>query len=219
MAGRHDRERTQPGSRAGDDVVELGSGRLAILRWRPPAILSRRPPRIAVVLLGVGLVAGLAAGYAAGSKHAANGTPRSRPRAISQGVPLANGFPLSQVGPECAAQAGHALQLGLQVMNVSTTQLTLRQVEAVLPVGGLKAVAQTWQPCGELPASSGPPDNTLPAGASTWFTVTFKVLVKCPQPLPVEFTLAYSQRGRSATVHLPGFADLGDVPYESCPTA
>ena len=37
------------------------------------------------------------------------------------------------------------------------------------------------------------PDNAIPAGGSAWFTVTFKVLVKCPGPLPVQFTLGYDQ--------------------------
>ena len=61
------------------------------------------------------------------------------------------------------------------------------------------------------------PDNAIPAGGSAWFTVTFKVLVKCPGPLPVQFTLGYDQLGREATIRLPGFEDLGDVPYASCP--
>lgn len=53
----------------------------------------------------------------------------------------------------------------------------------------LKAISQAWGPYGELAVASDTPDYALPAGASTWFTVTFKVLVKCPEALPVQFTL------------------------------
>ena len=56
----------------------------------------------------------------------------------------------------------------------------------------------------------------LPAGESTWFTVTFRVLLRCPQPLPVEFTVHYDQQGRPGSSHLPGFSDLGQVPYRAC---
>ena len=57
---------------------------------------------------------------------------------------------------------------------------------------------------------------TLGPGASAWFTVTFQVLVGCPQPLPVHFTLDYDQSGRSAAMPLPSFPDLGQVSYGKC---
>jgi len=183
------------------------------LRWRPP--------RAAVVLGAAGLVVGLAAGYTVGTRHAGRspGPPaRSRAAASPAGSSVAaGGFPLSQSGPQCSAQAGRTLQLGLQVTNVSAAAVTLRRVEVVLPLRGLMVTAQAWGPCGELPAASETPGNVLPAGASTWFTVTFRVLVRCPQPLPVLFTLDYEQQGRAAAVRLPGFPDLSQVPYAGCP--
>ena len=197
---------------AGGDVLEMGSRRGPVLRWRPPSA--------ALVLAAVGLLAGLAAGYAAGVRHA--GKPISPPRpAASQTTPSfsAGGFPLSQTGPGCSAQIGHELQLGLQVTNLSVTRITLRQVEAVLPMGGLKATSQAWGTCGELPAPGEAPGHallTLGPGASAWFTVTFQVLVRCPQPLPVHFTLDYDQGGRSAAIPLPSFPDLGQVSYGTC---
>src|SRR6516164_7421287 len=106
---------TVPGgdrARAGDDVLEQGSRRRPVPRWRLP--------RAALVLGAVGLLAGLAAGYAAGVRHA--GKPPSAPRgAASQTAPsfTAGGFPLSQSGPGCSAQTGHELQLGLEVTNLS----------------------------------------------------------------------------------------------------
>ena len=198
---------------AGDDVLEMGSRRGPVLRWRPPMA--------ALVLAAMALLVGLAVGYAAGVRHA--GKPPASPRpAASQTTPpfAAGGFPLSQTGPGCSAQIGHELQLGLEVTNLSDTPITLRRVEVMLPIGGLKATSQAWGPCGELPAPGEAPGNALPLtlgpGASAWFTVTFQVLVGCPQPLPVHFTLDYDQSGRSAAIPLPGFPDLGQVSYGKC---
>ncbi len=193
---------------AGEDIVELGSARLPV-RWRPP---------LAVILAIAGLLVGLAGGYAAGAWHAGKAAPLSRSRAAApEAASMATGpLTLSQAGPQCSAHFGHELQLGLQVTNLSATGVTLRRVEAVLPLGGLKATAQAWGTCGELPAASETAGNTLPAGASTWFTVTFQVLVTCPGPLPVQFVVDYDQRGRPGTIQLPGFDDLGQVPYPGC---
>ena len=196
----------------GDDVLEMGSRRGPVLRRRPSA---------ALVLAAAALLAGVAVGYAAGVRHA--GKPPSPPRpAVSQSTLsfAAGGFPLSQTGPGCSAQIGHELQLGLEVTNLSDTPITLRRVEVMLPIGGLKATSQAWGPCGELPAPGEAPGNALPLtlgpGASAWFTVTFQVLVRCPQPLPVHFVLDYDQSGRSAAMPLPSFPDLGQVSYGKC---
>jgi hypothetical protein len=48
-------------------------------------------------------------------------------------------------------------------------------------------------------------------------TVTFQVLVKCPGPLPVQFTVGYDVGGQHAVATLPGFPDLSQVPYKGCP--
>jgi hypothetical protein len=219
MNGRDDTERPGPGfppgssrSSAGDDVVELGGRHLPILR--------RRPPPIAVMLAVAGLLAGLVAGYVAGIQHAGNSAappPRGRAATSPAMPPEADAFALTQADRQCSAQIGHVLQLGVQVTNTSGTPVMLRRVMVVLPLGGLQEISQAWGPCGELPTGSGIPDNAVPAGGSAWFTVTFKVLVECPGPLPVQFTLYYDQLGRETTVHLPGFDDLGQVPYGSCP--
>jgi hypothetical protein len=218
MSGRDDGGRLRPGSplprggpSAADDIIELGSRRIPVFRWRPP--------RAAVVVGAAALLAGLAVGYAAGILHARKGAPahsRAPAAALSAPATVAGSLPLSQSGPQCSAQIGHELQLGVQVTNLSAAAAVLRRVQVVLPLGGLKPVSQAWGPCGELPIASLGPDDTLPAGTSAWFTVTFQVLIKCPEPLPVQFTLDYDQRGRSAVVHLPGFADLGPVRYGRC---
>ena len=203
------------GSGAGDDVLEQGGRRRPLPRWWPPSV--------ALVLGAVALLAGLAAGYAAGARHAGGPAPPPSPsRATAPAAPFsAGGFPLSQSGPRCSVQTGRELQVGLQITNLSPTAVRLRRVEVVLPLGGLRVISQAWGPCGELQASGEAPGGILPPtlgrGATSWFTVTFQVLVRCPQPLPVQFTLDYDQQGRPAAIRLPGFPDLGQVPYSGCP--
>jgi len=204
------------GPGAGDDVLELGRQRRRVPRWRPPPA--------ALIPAAVALVAGLAAGYAAGARHpAAPATPPGPSRAApaAAAAPFsAGGFPLSQSGPQCSVQTGRALQVGLQITNLSPAALRLRRAEVVLPLGGLTVTTQTWGPCGQLPATGHPAGRVLPPalrpGASTWLTITFQVLVRCPQPLPVQFTLHYDQQGHPAAIRLPGFTDLGQVPYSGC---
>ncbi len=183
------------GSGAGDDVLELGGRRRLAPRWRPP--------RAGLVLGAAALLGGLAVGYAAGARHAGeHAAPPVASRAAAPAAPFsAGGFPLSQSGPQCSAQTGRELQVGLQITNLSLTAVRLRRVEVVLPLGGLRVIAQAWGPCGELPAAGEAPGGILPPtlgrGASSWFTVTFQVLVRCPQPLPVQFTLDYDQQGQA----------------------
>jgi hypothetical protein len=130
-----------------------------------------------------------------------------------------NGFPLSQDGPSCATQIGQELELGLEVRNVSATPLVLGRIGIILPIGGLTPVAQGWGTCGELPSAAVEPNTAVPAGGSAWFTVTFRVLVPCPGPLPVSFRLRYQMDDQQYTAQLPGFSDLGQVPYTGCPLA
>src|SRR6266545_1523242 len=195
------------GSGASDDVLELGGRRRPVPRWWPPLG--------ALVIGAVALLAGLAIGYAGGARHAGGHAAPPSPspsRAAALAAPFsAGGFPLSQSGPQCSVQTGRELQVGLQITNLSPAAVRLRRVAVVLPLGGLRVISQAWGPCGELPASREAPGNILPPtlrrGASSWLTVTFQVLVRCPQPLPVQFTLDYDQQSRLAAIRLPGFPD------------
>ena len=205
---------SQPGGRdpaAGADVLESGNWRRPARRWRPS--------QAAVVLGAAGLLAGLAAGYAIGARHAGNhpaASARSRGAARAAASPVVGDFPLVQAGPRCSAQTGRELQLGMQVTNTSATSVTLHRVDVLLPLGGLRPVSQTWGPCGELPSFSQAPGAVLPAGASTWFTVTLRVLVGCPGALPVQFRLRYDLDGRPGSSFVGGFSDLSQVPYDGC---
>jgi hypothetical protein len=176
-----------------------------------------RPPRIAVILGLAGLLAGLAAGYAVGAWHTrkpapASSAPSFNPQVV---VPVFVGAPLTQPGPACSIQNGHDLQLGVEVSNDSEAPLTILRIAPLLPLGGMKAIALTWGPCGELPGEPSE-DQTLTSGNSLWFTVTFQVLVACPGPLPVQFAIGYSQKGERAASTVPGFPDLSQVHYSGC---
>jgi hypothetical protein len=214
-----------PGSSpgAGDpaaDVVEQGGRNFPSLNWRPR--------RSAAILLAVGLIIGLAAGYAAGNRQAsgnaspptashgsASPVPAPTPRMnIDEVVPYDNGPALNQADGTCFAQSGRELQLGVQVTNGSAAEIRLGRIHTVLPLGGLRVISQQWAPCGAI----GVPQDPAPLGPgdSTWFSVTLKVLAGCPGPYPVQFTVDYSWAGVAATVRLPGFPDLGQVPYAGC---
>jgi hypothetical protein len=216
------------GDNAACDVVEQRGSRLPSPGWRPT--LNWRPgnwrpgnwrsPRGGAILLAVGLVAGLVVGYTAGDRQAPSGASAPRrpaPSSVSASPALsltAGGPALIQAIGTCAVQNGRELQLGVQVTNQSTADMTLSLVRPVLPLGGLKWISQQWAPCSTLPTGQDP--AVLTPGASTWFSVTFDVLVRCPGPLPVQFTVDYVQDGRSAATSLPGFPDLGQVPYTGC---
>ena len=171
------------------------------------------------MLVGVTLLAGLAAGYAAGDRQTSSSPrPPQRPAiSLSPAPPSIVAAPdLIESSGACATQTGRDLQLGVQITNLSAAGITLSRVEAVLPLGGLKAISQQWGPCGALPAAGDLVGNSLAPGASTWFTMTFKVLMKCPGPLPVQFTVDYASSGQPAAASLPGFPDLSQVSYTGC---
>ena len=212
------------------DVVEQGERRFfPSLHWRPP--------RGAAILLAVVLIAGLAAGYAAGYRQAprnasapptASANPVSPPPAQiaiqgtvipvdGTGTVLTGGLALTQDTGTCSVQSGRELQLGVQVTNGSTEPIGLGGFRTVLPLSGLKVVSQQWAPCGVIGAVQVP--ATLGPGDSAWLSVTVQVLVACPAPIPVQFVVGYTYAGGSATVNLPGFPDLGQVPYTGCRTS
>jgi hypothetical protein len=147
---------------------------------------------------------------------------------------------LAQTGGACSVQRGRELQLGVEVINLSDAPVTLGQVRPTLPLGGLRLVSQQWAPCGALSSSwqaadggmivfvksstgvvevgSGTPAGAavLPPNGTAWLSATFRVLVACPSPLPVQFSVSYQANGRTATAQLAGFPDLGQVAYTGC---
>jgi hypothetical protein len=179
----------------------------------------------AAALAAVTLVLGLAVGYAVGRNQAPSRPAAARAAAPSARAstapatspPPAFGLPdLGQSGQQCSEQIGRKLQLGVQVTNESARSVRLSSVRVIMPLTGLKETGQAWGTCGQLPGVPDPRATLVSAGGSAWFTVTFRVLERCPGALPVQFLLSYDRGGRASTVRLPGFVDLGHVPYSGC---
>jgi len=182
----------------------------------------------------VGLIIGLAAGYAAGhrqlprnarpptaSSDSANPRPPVPAPVLVTAAPvegvgaiIPGGPALNQGSDTCFALSGGKLQLGVQVTNGAAQAIGLGQIHTVLPLGGLRVISQRWAPCGALGTVRTP--VTLGPGDSTWFSVTVQVLDGCPGPLPVQFIVDYTWAREHAAVNLPGFPDLGRVPYPGC---
>jgi hypothetical protein len=211
------------GETSGDDILEQDSRRFRLPGWRPS--------RGAEVLAAVALAVGLAAGYAAGTQHPHGGavprptvTVTAPPPGSLAAVPVqsfsyADSSALIQDQGSCAVQTGHELQLGIQFTNESAQPVTLTTARVVLPLGGFTEVTRQWGPCGALAGwpSQGAGLIVLLPGDSTWLSATLKVQAGCPWPLPVQFSVGYQAQGHSYTASLPGFPDLGQVPYSGCP--
>jgi hypothetical protein len=229
----------------GADVVEQGGRRyFPSLNW--PPLNWRPPRGAAILLgvgLVIGLGAGYALGHRQVPKNASpppTATATAAPPVLAPapilvtltpaqaGTPIvvtlapvrgagtvfSSGPALTQATGACSARSGRQLQLGVQVTNESATVIGLGQIRAVFPLGGLKVTSEQWAPCGVLGAVQVP--TSLGPGDSTWFSVTVQVLVACPAPLPVQFTVGYTWAGKAASVNLPGFPDLGQVSYPGC---
>lgn len=208
------------------DVVGQDGGRFRFPDWRPSR-LSRGGAILAAFTLVVGLTAGYAAGRTGNRAAAPPPAPRTSVSSPTPPVatppvatrPVAISPALTQNATGCSAQVGrNLLELGVPVTNQSATPVTLGWIDVTTPLGGLRIISQQWGPCGALPTSQEMVGDKLAAGDTTWLTATFKVLVKCPGPLPVKFSVGYDADGSDASASLPGFSDLSQVPYTGCPS-
>lgn len=210
------RDADRPGPRSVNPQAtgaSFGQGDADVIESGPEGSL-RPPQRVAAGIALLLIVVAAVTGYVVGSRHsAATPAPDTSPPSTASAV----AEPITWTSKRCSVQVKDRLQLGIEIINQSTTSVTLRQVAPVLPLRGLSATTAAWGGCGQLSPMATGADHPLPAGATTWLTVTFDVLVPCPAPLPVFFTVHYAQGGRSGVADLPGFPDLGDVPYTKCP--
>ena len=114
---RHCRTDHRAGGRIRPRLPAPGTGGPAVAgdrrRHRPPA------------------VAGSAA--SPGSAASADG-----PGAYSSSLSIAGVSGLAQTGGACSVQRGRDLQLGVELINLSGTAVTLGQVRSILPLGGLR---------------------------------------------------------------------------------
>jgi hypothetical protein len=199
------------GSGTGDpapDVIELGSRQAPWQQWRRPGT---------VWLAGVALIAGAAAGYLIGTQraeHAAGAVAGQAP--TSQLLVSAGEQPPTATDKRCSVQLGDQLQLGVEIVNLSATGVTLTRANVELPLGGLRVARTAWGACGQLSATAGTYPYLLPPGATIWLSATFDVLTTCPGPLPVQFSVEYAEAGANSTADLGGFDDLGGIPSTGC---
>jgi hypothetical protein len=194
-----------------EDVIQMGGpppGR----RWGGARGLA---VGAALVALAAALLLGVSGGHhrQPGTTTRPAGAARSLTAGSAAGVAV-----IGATGSRCAVQLGRTLQLGIEIINQSDRAVAVRQVRAVLPLGGLRAVATQQGPCGLLPQPGPGQAGSLAPRATRWLAVTFDVLVSCPQPLPVGFKVSYVQAGQLATSELSSFPDLGQVRYSYCRT-
>jgi hypothetical protein len=215
-------------------IVGLAGGYALGYRHLGQAVTPLRPaPSRAAA---VAAVPSAAAGFAA----PAYPPPAPGGPAYSSSLGVTDLSGLAQTGGACAVQHGRELQLGVEVINLSDKPVTVGQAKPILPLGGLRLVSQQWAPCGALSPSWQAADGgtivviqsstgaleegsatpgeaaVLPPNGTAWLSATFRVLVTCPGPLPVQFSVGYQQNGRKGTARLPGFPDLGQVTYTGC---
>lgn len=187
---------------------------------RGPRWPWRRWPGPTIGVCVAALVVGLLLGYAGGHLQArAKATPAPAPSRAATTPALTGTTALTVTGNRCAVQLGRTLQLGIEIVNQSGRVVALRRVAPVVPLSGIQAVAARWGPCGSLPQPVPEPSLSLAPGGTRWLTVTFRVLVHCPEPFPVLFKVSYAQSGRTMTTEFDSFPDLGQVKYNNCPTS
>jgi len=215
-----------PGSSGGTDEIEIGS--------RSAFWLGRR----GFVLVGIALLAAAIAGYAVGTSRGDKPGPTVPTGAVPiggmpvDGVPIDGvdevpatrllvqgpGQPPTPTGKRCSLQDGTTLEVGLEILNGSELPTTLLEVDASLPLNGLRVTGKAWGSCGQLFPTDAANPRPLAPGATAWITITLDVLVDCPAPLPVQVDVRYMQANQISVAFLGGFSDLGDVPYTGCST-
>src|SRR5215469_11401724 len=110
-----------PGAAGDIDVIQMGGHPL---RW-PWG--TARGPAISIVLAA--LAAGLLLGFVGGHLQAgANGRPTRAAPSATTVFPVGD-TAITMTGNRCAVQLGHALQLGVEVVNQSDRAVALRQIE------------------------------------------------------------------------------------------
>jgi len=201
---------TTPTGEAHGDVI---TGRTP----RPPTRWSLRPSWLAA-MLAVALAAGIGIGYLIGR-------PDHHRPAAAPTTPLPAGSALAEVpqlttpGDLCyGALPGRKLMLGTRVVNSTPRPLVLTGLRGVFPLGGFQMVGSQVGQC-DNNATEAVDGHRVEPSAEVWVTLIVDVTGNsCPGALPVQFALDYTIDGAPHSQVLPGFSDLGSVPFPGCPT-
>ncbi len=190
-----------------------------------PTLVSGTSPTGHHVLAVAALAVGLIAGYLGGHQQARTPVPTAvSADDATAAIAADHRAELSQPG---AGADRHRQPVRAAAREDADTRGRGRQpVDPADCRGPVPGRAPAGRAAGEPPPRSGraarcttgaPFSPALAAGATEWLTITFDVLVRCPQPLPVQFAVSYTRSGKAATAQFDEFSDLGEVTYSGCP--
>jgi len=217
-----DQQHREPSTYDNSEIIQFGG---LPVRWPFPEIrLPPLPPAMRVkagrtsVTIALGTLAvGLLIGFFGGrlTAHQAGHKARSI-LPVSTPIVVPIGAAIAMIGPRCAVQTGNNLQLGLEIMNETRRTVTLGAITARFPLGGLRTISSGIGTCGQLPMSQLSPAS-VPPGETEWIHITVAaVRAGCVGALPVWFKVGYAIAGKTDTVTLAGFPDLGPVSFRRC---
>src|SRR5262245_52866958 len=126
---------------SGLDTIETGSPGSSWLRS-----LRVRVGALVAVALVVGALGGFYVGRGSPGPVAPPTAVDPTPRILVSGA----GQPPTATGNRCSVQLGNTLQLGLEVVNSSTSVVTLREAQVGLPLGGLRLTGTVFGACGQV---------------------------------------------------------------------
>jgi hypothetical protein len=178
----------------------------------PAPPVPREPAwrRMIVPIMGLALAFAVGVGTGYQLRGEVKPSPNSGP------VAAAN---VEATGQQCATQVVTTLWLGVEVINHGPGAVMLRAIVFSLPLAGLREQVGMWAACGQLNAVPVSQPQYLAEGEATWVSGTFEVQLDCPMPVPVQFSLTYTDStGAQQVRSIGGFPDLGRVPYSGCHT-
>jgi hypothetical protein len=110
-----------------------------------------------------------------------------------------------------------SLDVSFYLVNVSTSAVTLMDVEPLLPLAGLRLRGpnRAGGSC-EHPGSEAPGGLLAPGGRQL-ITMRFRLPKTCPQPYPVQARVRLRVNQMVGTTTVPVYADLGAVEFNTCP--
>jgi hypothetical protein len=109
------------------------------------------------------------------------------------------------------------LAVSFNLVNISTSEVTLMDVEPQLPMGGLRPSGpNTGGGTCEHPGRRAPGGLLFP-GDTQLITLRFRLPKECPQPYPVQAQLSLRVSQMVGTTTVAIYNDLGDVVFDSCP--
>jgi hypothetical protein len=202
------------------DVVELYDAPTAAapaqVSIRETAFRTRRIPRrrlaaaVAALILAAALV-GFAIGRSGRPAPAGTGRTTSLPV-----VSIAPNGVIGGTGRRCALRMGRQMQLGVEVENLGPATVQLVRLDVIVPSAELREISVGVGACAQLGPGEPVVGSTIGTLGTLWLSTVLTATVACPAASAVQFRLTYMQAGQRPSTKIFAFADLGQVPYDSC---